>query len=138
MPQQYNENVIQALAQHLGVPAREILLGHDLYRDWGLTPLSLVVVALDLERASAVEFPSHELPSVHTVADLVVKFRACMQHSDAQGGEHLRFRARRSRSSQSGRRLRRELHHLRWLEHDTPAPAGRSLRSAAAVNAPRP
>jgi acyl carrier protein len=116
MPQQFNENVIQTLAQHLGVPAREILLTDDLYRDWGLTPLSLVVVLLDLERRVAVELPSHELSSVRTVADLVLKFRSWVQQIDAWSSELPRLRARRSRAAQSERRLRRELHHLRWLE----------------------
>jgi len=116
MPQQFKENVIQTLAEHLGVPEREILLTDDLYQDWGLTPLSLVVVLLDLERSVAVEIPSDELSSVRTVADLVAKFRASVQQSDARSGELPRLRARRSRAAQSARRLRRELHHLRWLE----------------------
>jgi acyl carrier protein len=117
MPQQFQETVLQALALRLGVPAREISLTHDLYLDWGLTPLSLVVVLLDLERSAAVELPSQELCSVRTVADLVVKFRAWVQDSDAQRGGLPRPRARSSRSAQSERRFRRELHHLRWLEH---------------------
>ena len=56
MPQpRYAENVIQALAQHLGVQGREILLTHDLYRDWRLTPLSRsMLVLLDLEQRHAV------------------------------------------------------------------------------------
>jgi acyl carrier protein len=130
MSHQYAENVIQTLALQLGVPAREILLTHDLYRDWGLTPLSLVIVLLDLERAAAVELPYDELSSIRTVADLVTKFRAWMHRSDARSGEVRHVRARRSRSSQSERRIRRELHHLRWLEHHAQTRLVRPLRAA--------
>ncbi len=116
MPQQFSANVLQTLADHLGVPAREILLTHDLYRDWGLTPLALVVVLLDLERVADIELPSQELSSVRTVADLVLKFRTWVHQSNAVGHQLVRARARRSRTAQSERRIRRELHHLRWLE----------------------
>jgi acyl carrier protein len=116
MPQQFSANVLQTLADHLGVPAREILLTHDLYRDWGLTPLALVVVLLDLERVADIELPSQELGSVRTVADLVLKFRTWVRQSDTVGHPLVRTRARRSRTAQSARRIRRELHHLRWLE----------------------
>ena len=85
MPQQFSANVLQTLADHLGVPAREILLTHDLYRDWGLTPLALVVVLLDLERVADIELPSQELGSVRTVADLVLKFRTWVRQSDTVG-----------------------------------------------------
>jgi acyl carrier protein len=127
MPQQFNANVIQTLAEHLGVPAREILLTHDLYRDWGLTPLALVVVLLDLERAAAVELPSQELSSVRTVADLVLKFRSWVHQ--ASDNELVHVSACRSRTAQSKRRIRRELHHLRWLERGARARAATALRN---------
>jgi acyl carrier protein len=129
MSHQYTESVIQTLALQLGVPAREILLTHDLYRDWGLTPLALVVVLLDLERAAAVELPCNELSSVRTVADLVTKFRAWVHQGDARNSELVQVRARGSRSSQNERRIRRELHHLRWLEHHAQTRLVRPLRS---------
>jgi len=123
------ESVVQTLAQHLGVGASEIALTHDLYRDWGLTPLSLVVVLLDLERSVAIELPPEELVSVRTVADLVARFRAWVHASEAS---HLRSvrrarRARASRKALSERRLRRELHHLRWLERESSPSNVRSL-----------
>ncbi len=140
MPQsahQYAENVIQVLAQHLGVPEREILLGHDLQCDWGITPLSLVVILLDLERLAAVELPSEELCGVRTVSDLVIKFRAWVHDSDARNGEVVHLRARRSRASQSERRLRRELHHLRWLEQNAQRKSSSSLRALRSGDAAR-
>lgn len=59
MREPYTDWVIPTLAQHLGVPAREIAPAHDLFRDWGLTPLSLVVILLDLERIVALEDSRH-------------------------------------------------------------------------------
>jgi acyl carrier protein len=117
MHEQYTDLVIPTLAQHLGVPAREIAMTHDLYRDWGLTPLSLVVILLELERVVAIELPSHELSTVRTVADLSNKFRAWVRASTPGVAAFARRRARRSRHALRERRIRRELHHLRWLEH---------------------
>ena len=113
----YTESVVQTLARHLGVRVSEIGMSHDLYRDWGFTPLSLVVVLLDLERSVAVELPPEGLTCVRTVADLVHGFRAWVHESDRVSGERPR-RSRVSRKAQSERRLRRELHHLRWLERE--------------------
>jgi acyl carrier protein len=113
---QYAENVLKTLARHLGVPAHEISSSHDLYRDWGLTPLSLVVVLLDLERTVAVELPAQDLCTVRTVADLITRFRGWVHDSDALHAASAAPRARRSKSALSERRLRSELHHLRWLE----------------------
>ena len=135
MPQQFNANVIQTLADHLGVPSREILLTHDLYRDWGLTPLALVVILLDLERAIAVELPPQELTSVRTVADLVLKFRSWVHHSEVSDTELVHLSARGSRTAQSERRIRRELHHLRWLERSSRARAATALRNQPTDNA---
>ena len=134
---QYAENVIQVLAQHLGVPEREILLSHDLQRDWGVTPLSLVIILLDLERLAAIELPSHELSEVRTVSDLVVRFRAWLHDSEARGAEVIQLRARRSRASLSARRIRRELHHLRWLEQNAQRRTSSPLRAARNSDAAR-
>ena len=113
MPTRYTEHVVQILAQHLGVSPREIALAHDLQRDWGLTPLSLVVILLDLERSVAIELPPEELSRVRTVADLVSRFRGWVQRDEtASAAISLSF----ARDTRPERRLRRELHHLRWLE----------------------
>jgi len=112
--------VIPTLAQHLGVQASEIAVTHDLYRDWGLTPLQLVVILLDLERITAIELPSQELSTVRTVADLIGQFRRWVRAGTPNGRSDPRRRPRTSRHSQIERRIRRELHHLRWLEHAEP------------------
>jgi acyl carrier protein len=129
---------MQTLARHLGVSAREIALSHDLYRDWGLTPLTLVVVLLDLERSVAIELPSEELSDVRTVADLVGKFRAWV-HADERASAGLLIRsARSSRSARNERRLRRELHRLRWLEQNVQRRSFSAVRSrdTRAIGAP--
>jgi acyl carrier protein len=121
MREPYTDWVIPTLAQHLGVPAREIAPAHDLYRDWGLTPLSLVVILLDLERIVALELPSHELSNVRTVADLTAKFRAWVRASAPDPSTLARPRSRRSRHALRERRIRRELHFLRWVEQNEKA-----------------
>jgi acyl carrier protein len=116
MREQYTDFVIPTLAQHLGVAAKEIAPSHDLYRDWGLTPLSLVVILLDLERIAAIELPSHELSNVRTVSDLSNQVRGWVRTNTPDLGAFNRRRARRSRHALRERRIRRELHYLRWLE----------------------
>ena len=133
MHEQYANLVIPTLARHLGVPAREIAPTHDLFRDWGLTPLQLVVVLLDLERIVALELPSHELSSVRTVADLSNKFRAWLRASAPEIALPAPRNARRSRHAQRDRRLRRELHFLRWLEHHVKADVGPRTRAAVRI-----
>lgn len=118
MHEPYTDLVIPTLAQHLGVPAREIAPAHELARDWGLTPLSLVVILLDLERIVALELPSHELSTVKTVGDLVAKFRGWVRASAPNPNGLARHRARRTRHALRERRIRRELHFLRWLEQN--------------------
>jgi acyl carrier protein len=130
MPTQYTANVVQTLARHLGVTTAEIALSHDLYRDWGLTPLSLVVILLDLERSVALELPSEELSDVRTVADLVSKFRAWVHADECASNLVTARRARSSRSARNERRLRRELHRLRWLEQNAQRRTVRFARPA--------
>jgi acyl carrier protein len=131
MHEQYTNLVIPTLAQHLGVRAREIAPTHDLFRDWGLTPLSLVVILLDLERIVALELPSQELSTVRTVADLIAKFRGWLRTSAADPSAFTPRRARRSRHALRERRIRRELHFLRWLEQNEQARATPRTRQAA-------
>lgn len=131
MHEQYTNLVIPTLAQHLGVPAREIAPAHDLQRDWGLTPLSLVVILLDLERIVAIELPSHELASVRTVADLMGKFRGWLRASAPDPSALARRRARRSRHALRERRIRRELHFLRWLEQNEKGRSTQRTRATA-------
>ncbi|HEY0465880.1 MAG TPA: phosphopantetheine-binding protein [Polyangiaceae bacterium] len=128
MPAQYTEIVVRTLARQLGVTTREIDLAHDLYRDWGLTPLALVVVLLDLERSVAIELPAEELSEVRTVADLARKFRAWV-HAEEIASVILTLNgARNSVTARNERRLRRELHHLRWLEQNAQRRSARIAR----------
>jgi acyl carrier protein len=135
MPTQYMGNVVQLLAHHLGVSTREIALSHDLYRDWGLTPLSFVIVLLDLERSVALELPCEQFSGVRTVADLVRQFQALVQADDRRSNLVVLRSARSSRSARNERRLRRELHHLRWLEQNQQRRALGVSRPSAAPRA---
>ncbi len=131
MPTRYSETVVQTLAQHLGVTSRELALCHDLYRDWGLTPLGLVVVLLDLEQSAALELPCEQFATVRTVADLVSKFSASVR-ADERTSPLMTVRGeRRSRSARSERRLQRELHRLRWLEENAKRRALEAARRGA-------
>lgn len=123
MHEAYTDLVIPMLAQHLGVKSREIALSHDLYRDWGFTPLSLVVVLVDLERVLAIELPTQELCCVRTVGELLAKFRGWVRAVELDPSFRARVRARRSRHAQRERRIRRELHFLRWIEQNERARA---------------
>ncbi|HYQ02930.1 MAG TPA: acyl carrier protein [Polyangiaceae bacterium] len=118
MPTQFTGNVVHTLARHLGVSTREIALSHDLYRDWGLTPLSLVIVLLDLERGAAIELPCQEFSGVRTVADLIGQYRRWAQVDEYTSHKLMFKSSRSSRSARNERRLRRELHRLRWLEQN--------------------
>lgn len=140
MPTQFTGNVVQTLARHLGVSTREIALSHDLYRDWGLTPLSLVSVLLDLERGAAIELPCQEFSGVRTVADLIGQFRRWAQVDEYASHKRMFERARSSRSARNERRLRRELHRLRWLEQNLQRrtlSVSRSSESVRAGSVPR-
>ena len=132
MHEAYTDLVIPMLAQHLGVKSRELALSHDLYEHWGFTPLSLVVVLVDLERVLALELPTHELGDVHTVGALLAKFRGWMRAAQPDPTWRSRARARRSRHAQRERRIRRELHFLRWIEQNEQASALRRANSRQA------
>jgi len=123
MHEAHTDLVIPMLAQHLGVKSREIAPSHDLYRDWGFTPLSLVVVLVELERVLALELPTQELGGVRTVGELLAKFRGWMRAAEPDPAWRERVRARRSRRAQRERRIRRELHFLRWIEQNERAHA---------------
>ncbi|HEY4107022.1 MAG TPA: acyl carrier protein [Polyangiaceae bacterium] len=131
MHEQFTGLVIPTLAQHLGVQAREIAPAHDLYRDWGLTPLALVVILLDLERTVACELPPEELRGVRTVGHLVAKFSLWMRRAPPDPRSLARRRARVSRRAQRERRIRRELHFLRWLEQNEARHAQRAAERRA-------
>ena len=133
MHEPYSDLVIPTLAQYLGVRAREIAPAHDLYRDWGLTPLSLVVILLDLERIILLELPSHELSEVRTVADLTRKVRTWVRSGAPDFGALAPRRARRSRQALRERRIRRELHFLRWIEQNEKARSTNAVRPRAAA-----
>jgi acyl carrier protein len=65
------ENIVRAmLAEHLESDVAAIHLDHELAGDLGLTPLAVVLVALDLEDLEDVFLPYEQLVQVKTVGDL--------------------------------------------------------------------
>ncbi len=133
MHEAYTDLVIPMLAQHLGVKSRELALSHDLYEHWGFTPLSLVVVLVDLERILALELPTQELGAVRTVGELIAKVRAWTRAAAPDPAWRARARARRSRHARRERRIRRELHFLRWIEQNEQAHALSRAHARAAT-----
>lgn len=62
--------VREAVALHLEVGVSSIRAEQNLRRDLGLTPLALVLIALDLEDIETLSIPFEPLNDVDTVADL--------------------------------------------------------------------
>jgi acyl carrier protein len=58
------------LAEHLETDVSSIHADHHLADDLGLTPLAVVLVALDLEDVENVVLPFEQLTQVKTVSDL--------------------------------------------------------------------
>ena len=63
-----------ALANHLKCHPSMIRVGQRLERDLDLTPLELVLVALEVEELEGVHVPPSELTGLETVGDLLSLF----------------------------------------------------------------
>lgn len=59
------------LARHAGCPSSELHPGHRLEDDLDLTPLELVLIAVEIEQEIGVTIPAHGLSSVQTVGELM-------------------------------------------------------------------
>jgi acyl carrier protein len=81
-------SVLRVLARRLGRPACTIHLQQDLVRDLDVSPVDLVLVALDIENAEDVDIDVERLEDVRTVAELSSFFAK----------EVARARARRARA----------------------------------------
>jgi acyl carrier protein len=63
-----------SLARYLGVDPSKIRAAHRLEEDLGVTPLELVLVALDVEEREHVTLPFDQLARVYTVEELLSFF----------------------------------------------------------------
>jgi hypothetical protein len=72
MDRPWYDIVCSALARHLKVAVSRLEATQRLADDWGLRPLDLVTVALELEDVEAIDFPIAGLHTAHTVGDLVL------------------------------------------------------------------
>jgi hypothetical protein len=73
--------VLQVLAHHLGRPSEKIHLWHDLERDLDMTPLELVLVALDIEGIEDVDLDVVGLEHARTVGELATFFTREVEHA---------------------------------------------------------
>lgn len=72
MDRPWHDIVCAALARHLKVAPTQLAATQRLAQDWGLRPLDLVTVALELEDVEAIDFPIAGLHTARTIGDLVV------------------------------------------------------------------
>jgi len=79
--------VLYVLAHHLGCPVAKIHPWQDLERDLDLTPLELVLVALDIEGIEDVDLHVEGLDRIRTVADLGSFFVREVEHARRAGVE---------------------------------------------------
>lgn len=66
-----NQVVRGLLAHHLQREPSSIRASHHLARDLDVTPLELVLIALDLEEIEGVAVPVEQLGQIETVGELV-------------------------------------------------------------------
>ncbi len=74
-----NRSVCRALALHLNRPPSSIHAFHRLEEDLDVTPLEIVLVALDIEELEEIEIPMEDLEGMKTVGDLVTFFSATVR-----------------------------------------------------------
>jgi acyl carrier protein len=60
---------LRALARHAGCDTDTIRTWHSLDSDLHLTPLELVIIALEIQDAAHVELPLDELATIETVGE---------------------------------------------------------------------
>jgi acyl carrier protein len=65
-----------ALSMHLGIAPEAIDENQHLERDWGLDPLDVILVVLQLEELAEVDLPVADLEHVETVGDLEATVRS--------------------------------------------------------------
>lgn len=75
-----NEVVRGLLAHHLNRHPSSILASQHLGRDLDVTPLELVLIALDLEDIAGVAVPVEQLGQVDTVGELMSFLEATVTH----------------------------------------------------------
>lgn len=75
-----NEVVRGLLAHHLNRHPASILASQRLGRDLDVTPLELVLIALDLEDIAGVAVPIEQLGQVDTVGELMSFLEATVTH----------------------------------------------------------
>ncbi len=64
--------IIQAIAEHLGLSAEDLDRGANLRDELGLGPIELNDLLSDLSQKFKVSFESDEVESIQTVDDLIV------------------------------------------------------------------
>ena len=63
--------ICEAIAEQLDIPVEEITMESRFAEDLKADSLDLVELVMDLESDFGVEIPDDELPSIHTVGDIL-------------------------------------------------------------------
>jgi acyl carrier protein len=63
--------VRNTIARHVGCPASALHPGASLEHDLDLTPLELVLIAIEIEEAAEIDIPVEGLASVETLGQLM-------------------------------------------------------------------
>jgi acyl carrier protein len=89
-------DLLRNLARHIGRPVSSLRPSQHLERDLSLTPLQIVLVALEAETEEGLELDLEGLENVATVGDLSTFLARCASHDRADGlvkGSHERAAA---------------------------------------------
>lgn len=65
------EKIKEMLAKQMGVPADSITMDTRLVEDLKADSLDVVELIMDLEQEYGIQVPEEDLPSVHTVGDIL-------------------------------------------------------------------
>jgi acyl carrier protein len=79
------QRVRATLARHAGCPASALHPGHRLESDLDLTPLELVLIAVEIEQDVGVSIPADGLASIQTVGELMGYFSRALSRARRSG-----------------------------------------------------
>jgi acyl carrier protein len=73
------------IARHAGRPASALHPGDNLENDLDLTPLELVLIAIEVEEAAGIDIPVEGLASLETLGELMRFFSRALSRARRSG-----------------------------------------------------